>query len=576
MIKTIYLIGNPNVGKSVIFSRLTGVRVIASNYPGTTVEFLKGYLKINNEKIEVWDLPGIYSLQPTSSAEEVTVSLLKQASKDQTLVINVIDSTNLERNLMLTLQLIEEGFSVIACLNMCDDAVHRGVSIDIRKLEEILGIPVVSTCAVTGMGIKLLIERLKDARPILKEKVSPEEHWKQIGRILEQVQKLEHRHHRFREILEDISVRPLPGFLISLGVIYVSFKIIRLMGDLLTNKIVDPIFNNIYQPLLEKLTVNLPKQGFLFHLVIGNLIDGKIDFEKSLGLLTTAIYVEFGIVLPYLFSFYLVLSILEDLGYLPRLAIILDNFLHRLGLHGYAIIPVLLGFGCNVPGILATRILESKRERFIASLLISIGVPCISLQAMILGVLGREGGIYVLSVYLVLFLLVLILGKILNMILPGYSRELLLEIPSYRFPPLSILVKKIFIRIKGFLIEALPIVMLGVFIVNISHYFNLFERVGRIFSPIVNGLFGLPKEAVVALVIGFLRKDVAVGMLVPLGLTVKQLFISVVLLSISFPCIATFVVLWKELGFKDLIKAIFIMVIISISLGGLLNLFIPG
>ncbi|MCM8824251.1 MAG: ferrous iron transporter B, partial [Candidatus Omnitrophica bacterium] len=427
-----------------------------------------------------------------------------------------------------------------------------------------------------GMGIKLLIERLKDARPILKEKVSPEEHWKQIGRILEQVQKLEHRHHRFREILEDISVRPLPGFLISLGVIYVSFKIIRLMGDLLTNKIVDPIFNNIYQPLLEKLTVNLPKQGFLFHLVIGNLIDGKIDFEKSLGLLTTAIYVEFGIVLPYLFSFYLVLSILEDLGYLPRLAIILDNFLHRLGLHGYAIIPVLLGFGCNVPGILATRILESKRERFIASLLISIGVPCISLQAMILGVLGREGGIYVLSVYLVLFLLVLILGKILNMILPGYSRELLLEIPSYRFPPLSILVKKIFIRIKGFLIEALPIVMLGVFIVNISHYFNLFERVGRIFSPIVNGLFGLPKEAVVALVIGFLRKDVAVGMLVPLGLTVKQLFISVVLLSISFPCIATFVVLWKELGFKDLIKAIFIMVIISISLGGLLNLFIPG
>jgi len=196
MIKKIYLIGNPNVGKSVVFSRLTGVHVISSNYPGTTVEFIKGYLSLGDEKLEVVDLPGTYSLEPTSSAEEVAVSLLKEYSRNEIVVINILDSTNLERNLLLTLQLIEEGFPTIACLNMCDDAVHRGVHVDINKLEEILHIPVISTCAVTGVGIKLLIDRIKEAMPVSRDKLPHEERWKEIGYIIEQVQHLEHRHHR--------------------------------------------------------------------------------------------------------------------------------------------------------------------------------------------------------------------------------------------------------------------------------------------------------------------------------------------------------------------------------------------
>ena len=183
MIKKIYLIGNPNVGKSVVFSRLTGVQVISSNYPGTTIELCKGYLSIRGEKIEVVDVPGTYSLEPTSKAEEVAVSLLKEYAKDEIAVINIIDSTNLERNLLLTLQLIEEGLPTVACLNMCDDASHRGVHIDIKKLEEILHIPVISTCAVTGAGIKLLIERIKEAAPVSRDKLSHEDRWKEIGRI---------------------------------------------------------------------------------------------------------------------------------------------------------------------------------------------------------------------------------------------------------------------------------------------------------------------------------------------------------------------------------------------------------
>ena len=571
MIKKIYLIGNPNVGKSVVFSRLTGVQVISSNYPGTTVEISKGYLWLGDEKIEVVDLPGTYSLESTSQAEEVAVSLLKEYARNEIAIINILDSTNLERNLLLTLQLIEKGFPVIVCLNMCDDAGHRGVYIDIAKLENILKVPVISTCAVTGAGIKLLIERIKEIAPTARENLTHEELWKEIGRIIEQVQHLEHRHHSFREILEDASVRPITGLIMAAGVIYTCFKFVRFIGEGIINKITDPVFFNFYQPALEKLTFYWQEKGFWFHLLIGDLINGKIDFKQSLGVLTTAPYIEFGMVLPYVVSFYFILSLLEDIGYLPRLAILLDNLLHRLGLHGYAIIPVLLGFGCNVPGILSTRVLESKRERFIASTIISIGVPCVPLQAMIFGLLGKFGGFYVGGVYLVLFSLILILGLILNRALTGYSPEFLLEIPPYRFPPLHMLGQKLYFRIKGFLIEAVPVVLIGVLCINILLYFKLFDIITGIFAPLINGVFGLPKEAIIALAIGFLRKDVAVGMLMPLGLTAKQLFIAATLLAVSFPCVATFIVLWKELGVKDLIKSTLIMIAISIIIGATLN-----
>jgi len=389
--------------------------------------------------------------------------------------------------------------------------------------------------------------------------------------IVEQAQRLEHRHHTIREVLEDASVRPLTGLIMAGAVIYSCFKFVRFAGEGIIHYITDPFFFNIYQPLLERLTFLWKENGFWFHLFIGDLIGGKIDFKQSLGVLTTAPYIEFGMVLPYVISFYFVLSLLEDLGYLPRLAILLDNLLHRLGLHGYAVIPVLLGFGCNVPGILATRVLESKRERFIASTIISIGIPCVPLQAMVFGLLGVFGGFYVGGVYLVLFSLIIILGFILNRSLTGYSPEFLLEIPPYRFPPLIMLLKKLFFRIKWFLIEALPVVFLGVLFINILLYFKLFDFVTGLFSPVIQGLFGLPKEAVVALAIGFLRKDVAVGLLMPLNLSADQLFIAATLLAISFPCIATFVILGKELGIKALLKASAIMVLVSIIVGSFLN-----
>jgi len=571
VIKNIFLLGNPNVGKSVVFSRLTGIHVISSNYPGTTVELAKGFTGPEENRIEVIDLPGTYSLNPTSKAEEVAVSILKEHPKEEFVVIDIVDSTNLERNLYLTLQLIEEGCRVIVCLNMCDDTKHRGIDIDVNKLETILGVPVVSTCAVTGFGIKALMDRISETKVLPRQKVSHDERWKQIGKIVEEAQHLTHRHHTLIEMLEDASVRPFTGLLMGLGVMYGAFKIVRFIGELLINKVFDPVFDNLYLPLVAKLSYLLGGDGFLHHLLIGDLINGKIDFKQSLGVLTTAPYIELDMVLPYVLAFYIVLSILEDAGYLPRLAVLLDNILHRLGLHGFAIIPVLLGFGCNVPGILATRVLESKRERFIASTLISIGVPCVALQAMIFAILGRFSGFYVVGVYLVLFIIWIILGIILNAALKGFSPELLIEIPPYRFPPFVILAKKIFFRVRGFLIEAVPVVFVGVLVVNILLFLKAFDYVSNIFAPIVHGLFGLPKEAVIALTIGFIRKDVAAGMLIPLDLTVKQLFIAATLLAVSFPCIATFVVLLRELGIKYFIKATLIMIITGLIVGASLN-----
>ena len=246
--------------------------------------------------------------------------------------------------------------------------------------------------------------------------------------------------------------------------------------------------------------------------------------------------------------------------------------MHRLGLHGYAIIPTLLGLGCNVPAVLATRILESKRERFIAATLVSIAVPCAALQAMIFGLVGQQGGQYVAIVYGTLFIVWIILGVILNHTLRGFSPELLIEIPPYRLPAWRTVLQKLWMRIRSFLTEAIPIILGAVVVINILYFFGVFDAIANFTAPVVTNFLGLPKEAVTALVIGFLRKDVALGMLAPLALSAKQLVVGSVVLAMFFPCIATFVVLLKELGVVNLLKSAGIMVTIALLVGGVLNL----
>jgi len=560
--------GNPNVGKSVVFSRLTGVRVIASNYPGTTVSYTRGFMKLGGERVEVVDVPGTYTLEPTTEAEEVAMQMLNTGD----MVINVVNATNLERNLYLTLQLLERNIPVVVALNMWDDTEHRGIHIDLDKLRGFLGVPVIPTVATTGQGIKDLVESIPRATSPDVPLRSRDERWAVIGNIIDQVQHITHRHHTWLERMEDASAKPAGGIILAIVVLGGSFLAVRFIGESLIGYVLDPLFNNLWAPVILRLSSFLGGTGFLHDIVIGKIVGGEVNFIGAFGLLTTGLYVEFDMVLPYIISFYLVLGLLEDIGYLPRLAVLMDTIMHRLGLHGYAIIPTLLGLGCNVPAILATRILESKRERFIAATLISIAIPCAALQAMIFGLVGERGWQYVAIVFGTLVVVWIILGTILNRAVKGFSPELLVEIPPYRLPSWQAVLQKLWTRVYGFLKEAVPIVMGGVLVINILYAVGIFNTVANFAAPVVTGFLGLPKEAVTALAIGFLRKDVALGMLAPLALSTKQIITGSVVLAMFFPCIATFVVLLRELGGKNMLKSAGIMLTAALLVGGILNL----
>ena len=563
----ILLMGNPNVGKSVIFSRLTGVRVISSNYPGTTVSYTSGFMKTGDETSEVIDVPGTYTLEPTSEAEEIALDMLKSGD----VVINVVDATNLERNLYLTLQLLERNIPLVVALNLWDDTKHRGITIDREKLQNILGVPVIATSGLTGQGIKDLAESIPKATTSDITAMNRDERWAFVGKIIDDVQNISHRHHRWFERLEDASVKPKTGILIAMAVLVISYYIIRFIGENLINYIFDPFFYKTWLPLLTKLSVFMGGGGFLHDVIVGKIISGNIHFVESFGLLSSGLYVPLAMVLPYIISFYLVMGLLEDIGYLPRLAVLLDTTMHKIGLHGYAIVPTLLGLGCNVPAIMATRVLESRRERFIAATLVSIAIPCASAQAMIFGLVGKFGGKYVAMVYGTLFLVWIILGFSLNRISKGLSPELLIEIPPYRVPPLRIVFQKLFYRVDNFLREAVPIILAAVFVINMLFIVGVFDYVASLAAPVVTGIWGLPEESVVAIVIGFVRKDAALGMLALSALTAKQMVIGSVVLTMFFPCIATFMVLFRELGLRDFLKSVLIMILSALIVGGILN-----
>jgi ferrous iron transport protein B len=563
----ILLTGNPNVGKSVIFNRLTGVDVISSNYPGTTIDFTQGFMSLAGERVEIIDVPGIYTLEPSCKSEEVATEMLKEGD----IIIQVIDSTNLERNLNLTLQLIQMKRPMLIALNLFDETEHIGISINVKKLEQIIGISCIPTCALTGEGIKELVEKIKESHPS-DFVFNKEEKWNEIGKIIEQVQVVIHKHHTFSEKLRDASVKPLTGIPILILVLLAVFTVIRFIGENLIDHVFHPLFENAWSPLMLKLSALLSNHVVLHDLLIGKLVNGAIDYGQSFGLLTTGLFVPIGAVLPYVFAFYTVLAFLEDSGYLPRVAVMVDTIMHKLGLHGLAIIPMLLGFGCNVPGAMATRILETRKEKFIAATLMSIAVPCMALQAMLFGLLGPYGIKGLGIVFGTLLVVWFILGLILRKIIRGTSPEIFIEIPPYRIPYLSGVAKKVWMRLKWFIKEAVPFVFVGVLIANLLYTFGVIQFIGKIAAPVFNHFLGLPQEAVGALIIGFLRKDLAVGMLIPLNMTLKQLIVSSVVLSMYFPCVATFAVLLKELGVIDLLKSTAIMLLSALLTGGLLNL----
>jgi ferrous iron transport protein B len=583
MMRKIVLMGNPNVGKSVVFSRLTGANVISSNYPGTTVDFSKGFMRFEGEKVEIIDAPGTYSLASSNKAEEVASKMFHEAD----IVIDVVDATNLERNLYLTLELLEQNKPVVIALNLWDETKHLGIYIDEKKLQKMLGVPVIPMVALTGEGVKELVSEIKNATS--PEKIKPtsdEGRWIEIGQIIKEVEKFEHRHHTLRDRLSDLTIRPLTGLPIAIGIIFSAFWIVRFIGENLINFIFNPIFEELYKPFVIRIGEMLGP-GFLYNFLISQTY-GEIEFVESLGMLTTGLYVPVGMVLPYIVAFYFMLSLLEDTGYLPRLATLLDNVFHKLGMHGYGIVPVFLGLGCNVPGMLAIRSLETRKQRFIAATLLSISVPCMAQTSLIFAIFSNPEQqqslvyapiFYILIVFTTLLVLYFVAGFLLNKFVKGESPEIFLEIPSYRVPHLKTTLKKTYMRIRWFLKDALPWMFLGVFLINILYTIGVIDFLASLFKPFMETLFGLPGETSIKLLSGFLRKDLAVGTLLsfPTGtFSAMQLVIVATMLTIYFPCIATFAIMVKELGVKDMIKASIVMIFAASFVGIILRFVLLG
>ncbi len=569
--RAILLAGNPNVGKSVVFSRLTGLEVISSNYPGTTVGYTSGWTLLAGERFSVVDVPGAYSHEPTNKAEEVAARILKE--EERALIFNVVDATNLERNLFYTLELAGLGSPLVILLNKWDIARRRGVTIDGAALEKLLGIRVVPFVATTGeglAGLKAAVEDFNAGRLPVPAAVpaGPDEKWKLIGRISAECQKIEHKHPSLLEKLEDITSRPSTGLPFAALTMAAVFWAIRFVGEGLINYVLDPLFVHAWLPLVKSALSGLADGSFLKVLLLGLTPEPM----QSFGLLTTGLYVPFVTVLPYIVSFYAALGLLEDVGYLPRLAMLLDDYMHRLGLHGYGTVPLMLGLGCKVPAILAVRVLETRRERVIATALTLGLAPCMPQTAMIFSILSPYPLKYTLAVFAAVAAAGIASSLALGRMLKGETPELFLEIPPYQTPCAPMLAKKLYFRVKDFLTEAVPMIVLGVLVIGLMDMSGLLRELSVIFGPAVTGLLGLPGSTVSVMVLGFLRKDISIAMLVPFNLPAGSLVVASVFLSLYLPCLGGFMVTLRELGARDAAKVFAMNFSAALLFSALLNL----
>ncbi len=557
---TFLLAGNPNVGKSLIFSRLTGIGIISSNFPGTTVGLNYGQTQFKGEAYDIIDIPGLYRLEEEWLIEGKKCNLFKELEYD--FIVCVADASHLERNLFFVLEILQLGRPLVLMLNKFDEAQRKGITIDTKKLSKLLGIPVIATVATTGEGLKELEHeaiKLVDhptQKLVLQIPPSAEEKWQVIGRIIQDVQQVKHKHPSFWEHLQGLATAPATGLPLALIVLVVSFILVRFVGENLID-LLDPLYEAYYVPLLDKLFGGL-KDNVLGMLLLG---DGG---ENYFGVLTDGLHIALVDVMPYVLAFYTLIGFLGELGYLPRLAVLLDRILHKIGLHGYGSLPIMLGFGCKVPAVMGIRVLETRRERVIALALILVLAPCISQTAMIISILSPYGLQYMLMVFGALVINGIVIGTLLNRLMKGETPELFMEIPSWQVPQWRPLGRKIWIRMKEYLGDALPLILVGILFVDLMQLAGVTAWFTKILRQPVEWTLGLPADATPLLLLGFLRKDVSIALLEPYHLAPQALVVACVFMSMYMPCIATFFVMLRETGWKDTLRVVLLTLAFSI------------
>jgi len=575
-VRRVVLVGNPNVGKSVFFSYLTGIYTEVSNYPGTTIEISSGR---SGDDI-VMDTPGIYGVSSFNDEERVARDIVLGAD----VILNVVDAVHLDRDLFLTLQLLDMDIPMVIALNFMDEAQKAGLKIDTARLSEMTGVPVISTIAVKRVGFESLRPALQSARrghadPQTREQVSPVlgtvktvaeallvaegdevvserygtpplQHREEIyvrrrqraNDIVGQVVHESGGSRRFASALGRATLNPWTGIPIFLCVLYAIYQIV---GVLLAQTIVgfteDTVMQGHWEPAVRAVVFRWLPEGS----VAGTMLAGQF------GLLTMTITYLIGLLLPLVAGFYLVLSILEDSGYLPRLAALADRSFTGLGLNGRAVVPIILGFGCITMGTITTRLLGTRREKTIATAILNFAIPCSAQLGVITLLLGRIGVQYAVAYIAVIGTCLVLLGTVLHRFLPGESSPLLIDIPPMRLPRLGNVLRKTFFRVASFMKEAYPWFLVGSFLVALMQVTGALVAWQNALSPLTTGWLQLPREASNAFVMGMVRRDFGAAGFASMSLTPPQTLVALVAVTLFVPCIASVMILFKERGKRD-------------------------
>lgn len=557
------LMGNPNVGKSVVFSKLTGKQALSSNYAGTTVTVAQGEIDFCGSKAVLIDVPGVYSLEAISPAEEVAVDILQKGAD---MIICVLDATNLERNLYLALQLVKTGLPIVFALNFMDILEQKGLNIDTTILEKELGWPVIPTAAISNQGLRDLLATAFDIAQKVNDKSSKEVDvysqvdWEEVERVVEKVQKQKEIIISFWDRLGEQMIKPFPGLPIAFLAMMLVVAIVVGGGKAIRSVLLLPLIDRLYVPVITRAVDSFVPTGIFRNFLVGEY-----------GILIKGVEWPFGLILPYVFLFYIVLSLLEDTGYLPRLGVLLDGLLNKLGIHGGNIIPLLLGYGCAVPAILGTRAATTIKERLVVSSLVCLAVPCVSQTGAFIALLGARSWLVLILVYAISLFAIFLGGLALNRIIPGQSDAIVMELPNLLVPDIHALKKKIFIRTKHFMLEAEIPMFLGIGVAAFIAETGILNSIAHLVQPVVTGWLGLPKEASISLILGVIRRELAVLPLLDMDLNTLQLLVGAVVALFYIPCLSVLGVLVKEFGVRTAILIMIFTIVVAFVLGGIIN-----
>ena len=569
----VLLMGNPNVGKSIFFTEYTGIHAISSNYAGTTVNFMEGRFEVGGKEYTLIDVPGTYSLKPTSEAEAVATRFIESDAKA---VICVLDASNLERNLRLALELRQYKIPTVYALNLMDVAKRHGVAINAKLLEQELGAPVVETVAVKGKGLDKLTERLAEilespadcsnascencaACPTVS-KADFGDIWTAAKEITRKVSIKDASSPDFMDRLGDKIMKPMPGIPIALLVIAVAISVVVFGGRGLRAGALLPLVNNLIVPFFRSVFTAFIPEGMIQNILIGEFGIFVISFEWILAL-----------VFPYVLLFYVVFTFLEDVGFLPRVSVLFDNIMRKVGVQGGSLIHMMMGYGCAVPAIIGTRASTSRKERMIISAAICFAIPCISQTGALISLFTEFAWWMFPAMILFSLLLLIVVMTIVSKLVKGTVDPLLIEVPNLLIPSPKAYGRKLLTRMKHFLKDAEVPMMIAIVFAAILAESGLLAMIADAMRPLVSGWLGLPYEAVTALILGIVRREMSVAPLLALDLNSLQAFVGGVVSLMYLPCISVFAILSKEFKAKAAVIISLSTIVSALFVGGLIN-----